>query len=147
MHREDGRRRSIALLRCPMRRALMRAAVLFLLTLTPGVVTRAQTFGGSIRGTIIDHSGASVAAANITLEQVNTGLKWKFASSSTGLYSAEGLPVGRYSVTVSARGFATAQRQNVEILEGSERLLNIQLAIGELSQTVQVVSENVNLDS
>ena len=78
------------------------------------------------------------------MEQVNTGLKWKFSSSSTGLYSAEGLPVGRYSVTVSARGFATAQRDNVEIQEGSERLLDIQLAIGESSQTVPVVSENGN---
>jgi hypothetical protein len=95
----------------------------------------------------MDPSGASIAAANITMEQVNTGLKWKFASSSTGLYSAEGLPVGRFSLTVSAPGFATAQRESVEIQEGSERLLDMQLAIRELSQTVPVVSENGNLDT
>jgi hypothetical protein len=95
----------------------------------------------------MDPSGASIAAANITMEQVNTGLKWKFLSSSTGLYSAGGLPVGRYSLTTSAPGFATAQQENVEIQEGSERLLDIKLAIGELSQTVPVVSENGNLDT
>lgn len=150
MNKEDGRRGSAALLRdCgfPKRRALKTAAILFLLTATHGAITWAQTFGGSIRGTIMDPTGASIASVNITLEQVNTGLKWKLSSSSTGLYSAEGLPVGGYSVTVSARGFATAQRDNVEIQEGSERLLDIQLVIGESSQTVQVVSENVNLDS
>ena len=133
--------------RFPKRRTLKPVAVLFLLTAIHGAITWAQTFGGSIRGTIMDPSGASIAAANVTMEEVNTGLKWKFASSSTGLYSAEGLPVGRYSVTVSARGFATAQRENVEIQEGSERLLDIQLAIGESSQTVAVVSEDGNLDT
>src|SRR5579862_6935140 len=150
MNKEDGGRCLTALLkerRFPKSRALKPLAVLFLLTATHGAITWAQTFGGSIRGTITDPSGASIAAANITMEQVNTGLKWKLASSSTGLYSAEGLPVGRYSVTTGARGFATAQRDSVEIQEGSERLLDIQLAIGESSQTVLVASEDGNLDA
>ena len=150
IHRSDGWIRSTALLRdrgFPKRGRLNPVAVLFLLTATHGAITWAQTFGGSIRGTIMDPSGASIAAANVTMMEVNTGLKWKLASTSTGLYSAEGLPVGRYSVTAAARGFATAQRENVEIQEGSERLLDIKLAIGESSHTVTVVSEGGNLDT
>ena len=91
IHRSDGKRGSTALLRdreFPKRRTPKLVAVLFLLTATHGAITWAQTFGGSIRGTIMDPSGASIAAANVTMEEVNTGLKWKFASSSTGLYSA-----------------------------------------------------------
>jgi hypothetical protein len=150
MNKQDGLRCLTTLLkerRFRKSRAFKPLAVLFLLTATHGAITWAQTFGGSIRGTIMDPSGASIAATNITMEQVNTGLKWKLASSSTGLYSAAGLPVGRYSVTASARGFATAQRDNVEIQEGSERLLDIRLAVGESSQTVLVVSEDGNLDA
>src|SRR5579863_9364175 len=126
IHRSDGWIRSTALLRdrgFPKRGRLNPVAVLFLLTATHGAITWAQTFGGSIRGTIMDPSGASIPAADIILEEISTGSKWKLASSSAGLYSAEGLSVGKYSVTVSARGFASAQRENVEIQEGSERLL------------------------
>jgi hypothetical protein len=150
IHRWDSRRGSAALLGdCgfPKRRTFKPVAVLFTLTATHGAITWAQTVGGSIRGTIMDPSGASIAAANVTMEEENTGLKWKFSSSRRGLYSAEGLPVGRYSVTVSAPGFATAQRENVEIQEGSERLLDIRLTIGGSSQAVGVVSEDGNLDT
>jgi Carboxypeptidase regulatory-like domain/TonB dependent receptor len=124
-----------------------RIRVFFLSAVVPTVVALAQTFGGGIGGTITDPSGKSIAGAAITIQNVSTGLTWKLISSTTGLYSAHGLPVGNYSVTVNAAGFASAKGENVEIQEGSERVFDIQLSIGESSQTVTVNAEESALDS
>jgi hypothetical protein len=43
--------------------------------------------------------------------QVGTGLTLKLVSSSKGLYSAQSLPVGKYSISVTAPGFATAGQE------------------------------------
>jgi len=121
--------------------------VLFLLTVVPMPIVSAQTFGGGIEGTITDPSGAPVAGAAIMIEEVDTGLKWKLVSSSTGLYSAHSLPVGKYFVLVNASGFAGAKRERVQVEEGSERVVDVQLAVGQSSQTVIVDTEDADLDS
>lgn len=131
---------------CNMRRSTQ-IQVLLLLTFAPIVIASAQTFGGGIGGTITDPSGGSVAGAAITIEQLETGLKWKLVSSSTGLYSAHSLPVGKYSVLVTASGFESAKNDGVEVEEGSERVINVQLSVGQSSQTVTVTSEDSGLDS
>ena len=121
--------------------------LLLLLTVFPKTTAAAQTFGGGIGGAITDPSGASVAGAAITIEQFETGSKWKLLSSSTGLYSAHSLPVGKYSVLVNASGFTAAKREGVEVEEGGERVVDIQLAVGQSNQTLIVTSEDVGLDS
>jgi hypothetical protein len=55
----------------------MLSHLLLLLTVMPGVIVSAQTFGGGTGGTIIGPSGAPVAGAAIPIEEVDTGLKWK----------------------------------------------------------------------
>lgn len=110
-------------------------------------IAAAQTSGGGIEGTITDPSAASVAGAAITIEEVDTGLKWKLVTSSTGLYSAHSLPVGKYSVLINASGFASAKREGVEVEEGAERVVDVQLSVGQSNQTVLVNSEEADLDS
>jgi hypothetical protein len=130
--------------RGPKRRS---AQIQVLLSVMFAAITSAQTFGGGIAGTIADASGASIAGAAITLEEVGTGLTLKLVSSSKGLYSAHSLPVGKYSISVSAPGFARAQRENVSIQEGSERIIDVQLAIGQSSETIIVKAEDADVDS
>jgi hypothetical protein len=125
----------------------MRSHSLLLLTVMPGAIVSAQTSGGGIGGTITGPSGASVAGAAILIEEVDTGSKWKLVSSSTGLYSAHSFPVGKDSVLVNPSGFAIVKRESVEVEEGSERLVDVQLASGQSSQTVIVNSEAADLDS
>jgi Carboxypeptidase regulatory-like domain len=121
--------------------------LLFLLRLVCAEVICAQTFGGGIRGTITDPSGASVAGAFIMIEEVGAGLKWELVSSSAGLYSAHSLPVGKYSVWVDTPGFAAAKREGVAVEEGSERVVDVEFAVGQSNQTALVRSEDAALDS
>jgi len=101
-----------------------------LLAVLFAAVAVAQTSGGGIEGTVTDPSAASVAGAAIVIEEVDTGLKWKLATSSTGLCSAHSLPVGKYSVLVNASGFGSVKRGGIEVEEGSERVVDVQLAVG-----------------
>lgn len=102
-----------------------------LLTFVAAATVSAQTSGGSIRGTVSHPSGAMVAGAAITIEEVSTSENWRLVSSSAGLYNGPNLPVGRYIVTVKAPGFSTAERTDIDVQAGSERVVNVQLALGE----------------
>src|SRR5437773_1662384 len=62
------------------------------------VLTRlgGQTTTGSIVGTVSDPSGAVISGANITVNNMDTGIAVKASSDSTGNYVVTPLAVGRY---------------------------------------------------
>ena len=118
-----------------------------LLTFVAIATASAQISGGAIRGTVSDPSGASVPGASITIEEASTSEKRRLVSNTAGLYNAPNLPVGLYNVTVEAAGFSTAEHTNIDVQVGSERLVNMQLALGKAEEKVTVVSQaaTVNL--
>jgi hypothetical protein len=126
-----------------IRRALW---VSTLLTFVVAATASAQTSGGSIRGTVSDPSGAFVPGAGITIEEVSTGENWRLISSSAGLYNAPNLPVGRYNVSVTSAGFSTVERTNIDVQVGSQRVVNVQLALGESEGKVTVASQAATVD-
>lgn len=86
------------------------ARVLFCLILISGVanVCLAQTSDGAIRGTVSDPNGALVTGATIEVLNDNTGDKRTATTDDNGAYSVSNLPVGSYTVTATATGFAPA---------------------------------------
>ena len=117
-----------------------------LLAVMAAATAAAQTSGGAIRGTVSDPSGALVPGAGITIEEVSTSENWRLVSSSAGLYNAPDLPVGRYNVTVKAPGFSTAELTNIDVQVGSERVVNVQLALGKSEEKVTVASQAATVD-
>ncbi len=76
------------------------ALVLFVSTAS----LHAQTTNGGIHGTVTDPNGEAVGGADITAQNLDTGLILKTTTTSAGVYSLANLPPGRYSVTVEASG-------------------------------------------
>ena len=98
-------------------------------------------------GTITDSSGAVVPNANITVTNQGTSVSDKTVSGSAGTYSFRGLPPGKYKVTVEAAGFKTNVQDNVTVEVSTTPTVNITLATGATSETVQVTADQVSLNT
>src|SRR5438270_3758736 len=101
----------------------------------------AQTFRGTILGTVTDPSGAVVSGAKVTAKNMATGLERTTQTSADGSYSIPELPLGTYTVTVTQSGFQTAVTTGVAVDVATERRVDVQLKTGQVSETVEVSGE------
>ncbi|MET0553133.1 MAG: TonB-dependent receptor, partial [Vicinamibacteria bacterium] len=99
---------------------------------------RAQTTTGSIEGTVSDPSASAVAGSSVTARNLETGFLREAASGPDGYYRLLSLPVGPYSVTVTAAQFGTAVRQPIQVDVGQAVRLNVALEVGGVSEDVTV---------
>jgi hypothetical protein len=103
--------------------------------------TFSQTTSTSILGTVTDSSGALIAGAKVTLIEIQTGIKAEQSTSSTGDYNFPLLKVGRYDVMVSKEGFKTESRPGIELELNQKARVDFTLAVGALSETVEIKSD------
>ena len=101
----------------------------------------AQTFRGTILGTVTDASGALVAGATVKARNVGTGQERSTTTSADGSYAIPELPIGTYAVTISQSGFQTAVANNVEVSVAGERRVDAQLKTGDVAVKVEVAGD------
>ncbi len=77
-----------------------------------------QTERGSIRGTVLDSSGAVLPGAKITATSATTNIAVSTVSESGGNYNIPELPPGNYTVQVELSGFKQLVQQNVVVIVG-----------------------------
>jgi hypothetical protein len=99
---------------------------------------RAQTFRGTILGTITDQSGASVAGAKVTIRNLDTGLERETVTADDGSYRVVELPIGNYSMTIEKAGFRLAVISDLKVEVATERRVDEVLQPGEVTQKVEV---------
>lgn len=85
-----------------------------------------------------DPAGARVVSASVKLRNVDTGVKREGMTSADGQYQINLLSPGVYAVTAEAPGFKRFVDTEVRIQVAQPTLLNIQLALGSVSETVEV---------
>ena len=107
----------------------------------------AQTFRGGINGAVTDGTGATVAGASVTATDVATGVKTSGVSSSSGDFLFQDLPLGEYSVTVMARGFANTKVDHVNVSAGVTYTLPVKLQVSATAETVEVSAASLSLDT
>jgi Carboxypeptidase regulatory-like domain len=98
----------------------------------------AQQITGSITGTVKDAQSALVTNADITATNVATGFTRSTKTDSDGVYNIQYLPVGGYTVTVTAPGFEKFLQQNLVITVDQTQALNVTLTVGAEGQTIEV---------
>jgi len=121
-----------------------RLSVLFCLLLFSSYLL-AQTFRGTILGTVTDPQGAVVVGAKVTVHNVDTGLERTTQTSADGSYSLPELPIGTYTVTVTQSGFQTAVTSNVAVNVAAEKRVDVVFRTGQVSEKVEVSGESLPL--
>jgi hypothetical protein len=113
------------------------------LLLLCGSVTTAQTFRGTILGTVTDSSGAAVSEASITARNMDTGLERSTQTSGDGSYSISELPLGTYKVTVAKDGFQTSATTDVKVDVAAQSRVDAVLKPGSVETQVLISADTL----
>src|SRR2546422_5807768 len=125
------------------RRLVMRVWMILAVVVLAANVLVAQTFRGTILGTVTDASGAVVSGAQVTVRNANTGLERTTRTSADCSYSVPELPIGTYAVTVSQSGFQTSATTGVVVDVAGERRVDVSLRPGQVAERVEVSGESL----
>ena len=121
------------------------AALALAALLTP-VPTAAQ---GSVTifGSVTDSSGAVVPGATITVTNAQTAFERATVSDANGNYAISQLPGGVYTVKAELAGFKTFVQERVQVQVDENRRANVVMAVGQLTESVSVAAEAVQVDT
>jgi len=106
-----------------------------------------QTFRGGINGSVTDQSGAVVPGASVEATDTATNSAHKTISSSAGEYSFQDLPLGVYTVSVTASGFKSEKISAVPVKAGVIYTLPVKLTVAASGETVEVNASGLALDT
>ena len=113
--------------------ALVAAAMLF-----AAPFLDAQSTGGRIRGTVIDPSGAAIAAAKVSIINEATRATRESEAGANGEYIFLEVPVGTYEVNAQSTGFKKYVRKGVVLNLNEVVNLDITLQVGAAIDTIEV---------
>jgi hypothetical protein len=103
-------------------------------------VAHAQISSGTIVGVVEDATGGVVPNAQVTLTQTETDTIRHAETNDRGQFNAPFVPLGDYSVSVTAPGYQTKTTSGINLQIDQTINLHITLDVGLVSQTVQVTS-------
>lgn len=116
--------------------SLLIGSVLFFVIAPVGAQNRTL---GEIQGSVTDPSGASVAGAQVVITNTLTGVSTNVVTNDSGVYDANALVPGTYSITVAKNGFKTFL-QNGVLLRAEAISVNAALEVGSATQQVTVTA-------
>ncbi|MGA8783373.1 MAG: carboxypeptidase-like regulatory domain-containing protein, partial [Terracidiphilus sp.] len=102
---------------------------------------------GIIRGTVTDPSGAAIANASVVATDTGTDIKRDAATNGSGIFVFPDLPIGTYSLKISAAGFNTQDRPGLQLLTGQTIDLPIAMKVGAQTQEITVTSETQQIQT
>lgn len=116
---------------------LRRTLALFSLLLTMACYQAQAAVMTTVDGVVHDPSHRPMSQAKVELQSVNSALDFEQSTGSEGAFHFASVPVGVYSINVSADGFAT-QRQIVTVTANSHPVLHFALALATVQQSAHV---------
>ena len=126
--------------------ALTSVLLFSIVVLLSGTRLGAQITNG-INGTVTDSSGAVIVGASVTATNNLTSVATHTVTSSQGTFNLVGLIPGQYTVEVVDQGFNKSVETDVTVEISKMSALSIQLTPGRTSSTVQVVANEISLNT
>ena len=97
---------------------------------------------GEIAGSVQDALGGALPRATVVAEQAQTGQKFTTTTNSSGQYLLTQLPIGTYTLKVTATNFKQTVISNVEVHVGDSLRHDITVQIGDANETVVVEADS-----
>src|SRR6266513_4395095 len=118
----------------------------FVLLLALGLNTPAfaQSFLGTIRGTVTDPQGQVIPGAAVVITDESTNVPRALESDSQGRYEASNVRPGTYRVEVITQNFKKFERTGVVLRAAGTALVDVILELGSLNETVTVSADLIN---
>ncbi len=126
---------------------MKRLVLAILVVLSLAVAANAQTFRGTINGTVTDPSGGVVPNAAVKATEAATGIDHSTVTTSEGAFAFQDIPLGFYKVTVTASGFPVYTVDKVEVSAGTIYTLSVKLTLQQQATTVEVSAAALTLDT
>ena len=121
-----------------------RPVALAALACLSAILLMAQSYQGSVRGTVTDSTGAPVPNAKVILTNDGTGEARSTFTNSEGGYDFEIVVPTTYTLSAEAPNFKKFERKNVTLAAQEHLTIDLPLQIGTVSESV-LVTEAVPL--
>jgi hypothetical protein len=128
--------------------SIRKLALLISIVCWSGLVFAQGGATGAITGTVQDASGAVVPGAKVSVVSESTGqVLRQLRTDTSGAFTVALLPVGTYSVDVSAPGFATTKFPGVIVRITETTRMTAALKVTGVIETVEVQSQVATVET
>jgi hypothetical protein len=128
-------------------RTLSRALFLVLAAALMPTAVHAQEARGKITGRVLDSSKATVPGASVTVRDVDRNSSVTAVTNAEGLFQANYLIPGTYTVTVELQGFKKYIKDKVALQMNETRDLAITLQVGGAEETITVQADGATINT
>ena len=126
--------------------ATIRIFLLLLVFVSTPIPGLAQTATTSVRGEVMDSTGALIPGVEITITEKSIGVTQTHRTDDKGEYSFQQIPPGSYEIKIRAPGF-NEQTKRAQLLVNQPATINISLTVGSSNTTVEVMSDTSALNA
>lgn len=119
----------------------------FVLLLLPAITFgQTTTSTGTVRGGVVDQSGAAVPGARVTVRNQDTKAERATSTDASGQFSVSGLPIGTYTLAVEAQGFSQATVAPFLLSVGQVAVRHLELRPAGVTERLEVKEEPEAID-
>jgi outer membrane receptor protein involved in Fe transport len=126
---------------------VLRATITAVLVLAATGSVFGQVGNGRIRGRVEDPAQRVISRATVSLSNEQTGANITVQTTSTGDYTLPEVPLGQYTLRVTASGFRTFVQKGIEIAANQQLTVPVDLELGSAEQTVTVTGTGSLVDT
>jgi carboxypeptidase family protein len=112
-----------------------------------GLAVTARAQDTTVSGAVTDATDAVLPGVTVTALLVETGNTFVAVTDGTGSYRIGAMRPGLYKVTVELSGFTTVTRENVQLLVGQARVLDLKMTLATVSESVTVSGQAPLVDT
>src|SRR5947199_6193896 len=128
-------------------RGLLYSALILGLALVSSMPMAVQRITGTLRGQVLDPSGAAVPDAQVTATNQGTGVSVRITATSAGTYSFPSLIPGLYKVEVEAKGFKNFLKTGVNVIANQDNVADAHVDLGIATEVVEVSGGSVAIQT